>query len=93
MYEMLHVGFNCHVPKSEVAFIINADTSPTVTKGLIDEAKNNNKLVDVTKRKRRRSLVVTKSGYVFVSTNSADNLARRFGATDLKATSNPDTLG
>lgn len=92
MYEMLHVGFNCHVPKAEVAFIINADTSPTVTKNLIDEAKKNNRLVDVTKRKRRRSLVVTKTGYVFLSTNSADNLARRFGATDLKTVANTDTL-
>lgn len=94
MYKTLHIGFSGYIPKSEVEFIVSTDSSPSLAKKIVDQARREGKLIDITRGKGRRSLVLTKSGNVYLSNNTAENLNRRFNKShrDLKQENAPDTM-
>ncbi len=73
--QALHLGFNNVVLKQRVVGIIAAGAKPV--KRLIEEAKRSNKIVDVTCGRKTRSVVITDSGFIFLSSLQAQTIIER----------------
>ena len=73
---MINVGFGNSVVASRILAIVKPNSSPM--KKLKDEAKNNNRLIDVTEGRRTRSIIILDSNHVMLSSVQRETLAQRF---------------
>jgi regulator of extracellular matrix RemA (YlzA/DUF370 family) len=73
---MINVGFGNSVVASRILAIVKPNSSPM--KKLKDEAKNNNRLIDVTEGRRTRSIVILDSNHVVLSSVQRETLTQRF---------------
>ncbi|MFB6286764.1 MAG: DUF370 domain-containing protein [Candidatus Bipolaricaulia bacterium] len=74
--EMLNIGLDNMVSTDEVVAIARPDSLPI--KQLVNASDEQNKLIDLTRGRKRRSVIVTKSGYVILSPLRTPTLAERF---------------
>ena len=75
---LLNIGFGNSVVAQKVVAIVSPNSSPM--KRLKDEAKNENRLVDVTQGRKTRSIIVTDSNHVILSSVQVETIAQRFSA-------------
>ena len=73
---LLNVGLDNMVSTDEVVAIARPDSLPM--KQLVNAAQENNHLIDLTRGRKRRSVIVTKSGYVVLSPLRTPTLAERY---------------
>jgi regulator of extracellular matrix RemA (YlzA/DUF370 family) len=73
---MINVGFGNFVVASRILAIVKPNSSPM--KKLKDEAKTNNRLIDVTEGRRTRSIVILDSNHVVLSSVQRETLTQRF---------------
>ncbi|MFB6286866.1 MAG: DUF370 domain-containing protein [Candidatus Bipolaricaulia bacterium] len=73
---MLNVGLDNLVSKDEVVALARPDSLPI--KQLVNASDEQNQLVDLTRGRKRRSAIVTKSGYVVLSPLRTPTLAERY---------------
>jgi regulator of extracellular matrix RemA (YlzA/DUF370 family) len=73
---MINVGFGNFVVASRILAIVKPNSSPM--KKLKDEAKTNNRLIDVTEGRRTRSIVILDSNHVILSSVQRETLTQRF---------------
>ncbi len=73
---MINVGFGNSVVASRILAIVKPNSSPM--KKLKDEAKNNNRLIDVTEGRRTRSIIVLDSNHIVLSSVQRETLTQRF---------------
>lgn len=73
--QLLNIGFNNSVALNRVVAIVSADGSPM--KRLKDEAKKAGKLVDGTNGRKTRSVIVTDSCHVVLSSVEPETLSAR----------------
>ncbi len=73
---MLNIGFGNFVPAERIVAIINPDSSPM--RRLRSEARETWRLVDATQGRRTRSIIVTDSNHVVLSTVLAETLSHRY---------------
>jgi len=73
---MINVGFGNTVVASRILAIVKPNSSPM--KKLKDEAKSNNRLIDVTEGRRTRSIIVLDSNHVVLSSVQRETLTQRF---------------
>ncbi|MFB6286158.1 MAG: extracellular matrix/biofilm biosynthesis regulator RemA family protein [Candidatus Bipolaricaulia bacterium] len=77
---LFNVGLDNQVSTNEIVAIAQPDSLPL--KQLINAAEANNRLIDLTRGRKRRSMIVTKSGYVLLSPLRAPTLAERYSNSD-----------
>ena len=76
MASLLNVGFDNAVSAERVVAIVAADPSPI--KRLREAALRSRKLVDATNGRRTRTVVITDSDHVILSSIQTDTLVQRF---------------
>ena len=78
--KLLNIGFGNSIVAERVVAIVNPVSAPI--KRLREEAKNNAKLIDATQGRRTRSIIVTDSNHVVLSSMQAETIAQRL-STDV----------
>lgn len=73
---LLNVGLGNLVSTDEIVTIARPDSLPV--KQLVNAAEENHHLIDLTRGRKRRSVIVTKSGYVILSPLRTPTLAERY---------------
>lgn len=73
--KLLNIGFGNTVIANRVIAIVSPSSAPM--KRLKEDAKQNNKLVDVTMGRRTRAIIITDSGHVVLSGVQAETIAQR----------------
>jgi len=75
-YRLINIGFGNSVVAGRVLAVVNPKSSPMKT--LRDRARDNDKLVDVTEGRRTRSIIITDTNHVILSSIQPDTLTQRF---------------
>jgi regulator of extracellular matrix RemA (YlzA/DUF370 family) len=75
---LLNIGFGSTVIAARVVCIVSPTSSPM--KRLKDEAKKENRLVDATFGRKTRSIIITDSNHVILSSIQAETISQRFAA-------------
>ncbi len=73
---LLNIGFGNTVVAPKVVSILTPNSSPM--KRLKDEAKTDHRLLDATHGRKTRSIIVTDSNHVILSSIQAETLSQRF---------------
>ncbi|MDY0375684.1 MAG: DUF370 domain-containing protein [Desulfobacterium sp.] len=73
---LLNIGFGNTVVAEKVVAILTPNSSPM--KRLKDEAKSDNRLIDVTHGRKTRAVIVTESNHVILSSIQAETISQRF---------------
>lgn len=81
---MINIGFGNFVPAERIVGIINPDSAPM--RRLRSEARERWRLVDATQGRRTRSIIVTDSNHIILSTVMAETLSQRYSALGMTAT-------
>jgi len=79
--QLLNIGYGNTVMVERVIAVINTGSSPA--RKLKELAKNAERLVDVTEGRRTRSIIVTDSNHVILSSVQPDTLAQRVAALQM----------
>lgn len=77
--KLLNLGYSNAVPAHRVVAILNPNSAPM--KRLREEARQAQRLVDATQGRRTRSIIITDSGHVLLSSLQAETVAQRFETT------------
>ena len=73
---MINVGFGNSLVASRIISVVNPHSSPM--KKLKDEAKKNNRLIDVTEGRRTRSILILDSNHIVLSSVQPETITQRF---------------
>ena len=91
---LLHVGSSNAVKISRILAVVNPGSSPV--RKLKEEARQENKIIDVTEGRRTRSIIILDSGHLVLSSVQPDTITQRL-STLAKEERNPalklDRLG
>ena len=72
---LLHVGFSNAVKISRILAVVNPGSSPV--RKLKEEARQENKIIDVTEGSRTRSNIILDSGQLVLSSVQPDTITQR----------------
>jgi extracellular matrix regulatory protein A len=75
--KLVNVGFGNSVVSARVIAIISPNAAPI--RRLRDEAREDRRLIDATQGRRTRSIIITDSNHVILSSVQTETLAQRFG--------------
>ncbi len=73
---LINIGFGNSVIAGRVIAVVNPKSSPM--KKLKDEARDQKKIIDVTEGRRTRSIIITDSNHVILSSVQPETLTQRF---------------
>ncbi len=79
--KLLNIGFNNSVSGERIIAIVSADGAPI--KRLKEEALRAGRLVDGTNGRKTRSVIVTDSNHVVLSSIEPDTLSARFHQSEI----------
>ena len=79
---MINVGFGNSIVASRILAVVNPHSSPM--KKLKDEAKRNNRLLDVTEGRRTRSIIVLDSNHVVLSSVQPETIMQRYAPASVQ---------
>ncbi|MEE4313463.1 MAG: extracellular matrix/biofilm biosynthesis regulator RemA family protein [Desulfofustis sp.] len=79
--QLLNIGYGNTVMVERVVAVINTGSSPA--RKLKELAKNAERLIDVTEGRRTRSIIITDSNHVILSSVQPDTLAQRVAALQI----------
>jgi regulator of extracellular matrix RemA (YlzA/DUF370 family) len=79
--QMVNVGFGNAVAAWRVVAVVAADSAPV--RRLIEAAEKDRRLVDATKGRKTRSVVITDSNHVLTSHLTCQKLAAKVGGVSL----------
>lgn len=82
---MINVGFGNSIVASRILAVVNPHSSPM--KKLKDEAKRNNRLLDVTEGRRTRSIIILDSNHVVLSSVQPETIMQRFAPATVQQSS------
>ena len=74
--KLLNVGFGNLVNAERIVCIVSPESAPI--KRILQQAKDNGKLIDVTQGRKTASVIFTDSEHVILSYLKADRLSQRF---------------
>ncbi|MFO8112398.1 MAG: DUF370 domain-containing protein [Desulfosalsimonadaceae bacterium] len=75
-YNLLNVGFGSSIVAEEVIAILAPNSAPM--RRLKDEAKDEQRLIDATHGRRTRSIIITKTNHIILSSIQSETLSQRF---------------
>ena len=73
---LINIGFGNFVAAERVVVIASPDSAPI--KRLVSEAKDDNRVIDVSCGRRTRAVIITDSEHVILSALQAETLSNRF---------------
>ncbi|NMD38244.1 MAG: DUF370 domain-containing protein [Christensenellaceae bacterium] len=73
---LANIGFGNLVSISRIISIVSPDSSPI--KRLIQEAREEHRIIDATQGRKTRSVLITDSNHVILSAIQPDTIATRF---------------
>lgn len=76
--QLLNIGFGNTVMVNRVIAVINTGSSPA--RKLKELAKRDQRLIDVTEGRRTRSIIITDSNHVILSSVQPDTITQRLAA-------------
>ena len=76
----INIGFGNMVSADRVVALVSPDSSPI--KRLIQDSKDNGRVIDVTCGRRTRSVIITDSEHVILSAIQAETIANRLDNND-----------
>ncbi len=76
MAEMINIGFGNLVNTDRIVAIINSDSAPA--KRIVQNAKEQNLLIDATQGRRTKSIIITDTRQIVISSLQPDTLSGRF---------------
>jgi len=79
--KLVNVGFGNIVPAGRIVAIVGNDSAPV--KRLIQDARENRKLVDATQGRRTRAVIVCDSGHIILSAIQPETIGTRMEAERL----------
>ena len=77
--KFINIGFSNLVAASRIVAIANPDSAPI--KRLVQDAKDDNRIIDVSCGRRTRAVIITDSEHVILSAIQAETITNRL-ATD-----------
>lgn len=78
MAKLINIGFGNTVNSDKVVAVVNPDAAPI--KRLIQNAKEQGKIIDATQGRRTKAVLVTSEELVILSALQADTISKRFNA-------------
>ena len=78
---MINIGFGNSVVAGRVIAVVHPKSSPM--KKLRDEARDQKKIIDVTEGRRTRSIIITDSNHIILSSIQPETLIQRFTPASL----------
>ena len=82
MAKLINVGFGNVVNSDKIVSIISSDSAPA--KRLVQNAKEEGRLVDATQGRRTRGIILTDGNKVILSALQPDTLAGRFNGRGME---------
>ena len=79
--KLIDIGFGNYVLAKRVVSIVNPSSSPM--KRLREDARNEGRLIDTTQGRKTRSILVTDSNHVILSSIQPDTISQRFLQDDI----------
>ncbi|MGA7279058.1 MAG: DUF370 domain-containing protein [Desulfocapsaceae bacterium] len=76
--QLLNIGYGNTVMVNRVVAVINTGSAPA--RKLKELAKQSQRLIDVTEGRRTRSIIITDSNHVILSSVQPDTIAQRMSA-------------
>ncbi len=83
--KFINVGFGNMVSASRIVAIASPDSAPI--KRLISDAKDDNRIIDVSCGRRTRAIIITDSEHVILSAIAAETITNRLSTEDSDAES------
>ena len=74
--DLVNIGFGNYINSARVITILSPDSAPI--KGLKEEARAQNRLIDATYGRRTRAVIITNSNHVILSSIQPETIAHRF---------------
>ena len=71
----INIGFGNRVPVSRIVAIVGNDSAPT--KRMVQDAREQGRLIDATHGRRTRAVLVLDSGHILLSSIQPDTIASR----------------
>ena len=87
MVEMINIGFSSVIPKNRIIGIDETGSSPI--KRMINRAKDENRVIDVSHGRKIKSVIWLDNGTVYLSSVSVATLANRMQEDILSKSGNP----
>ena len=78
--QLLNLGFGNFVVAARVVAVVNPSSSPM--RRLREDAKQNGRLIDATQGRKTRSILVTDSNHVILSSIQPETISQRFAQED-----------
>ncbi len=73
---LLNIGFGNYVVVNRIIGIVNPGSSPM--RRLREEARQSERLIDVSQGRKTRSLIITDSNHIFLSALQAETIGQRY---------------
>lgn len=80
MFRLLNIGFSNVVLLSRVVCVVQADSASG--KRLRQEAKNTGRLIDATQGRKTRSIIITDSNHLILSSLRTESIQKRIDSGD-----------
>ena len=74
--KLINIGFGNMVSASRIVAIVSPESAPI--KRIIQEGKENGKLIDATYGRRTRAVIIADSGHIILSAIQPETVAGRF---------------
>ncbi len=81
--KLLNIGFGNSVVTSRVVAIVNPGSSPM--RRLREDARTDNRLIDATQGRKTRSLIITDSNHVILSSIQTETITQRLANIEVKS--------
>lgn len=89
--QLVNIGFGNLVSADRVVAIVSPESAPI--KRLVQDAKENFKLIDATYGRKKRAVIITDSGHVLVTSVQPETLYNRFAIGESTLSSGEDISG
>ena len=79
--QLINIGFGNVVSSDKIITIIKPESAPT--KRILQEAKENGKIIDATYGRKKRAAIVMDTGHVILSSIQPETMANRFNKGEI----------
>ena len=86
--KLLNIGFGNTIVAERVVAVVNPSSAPM--KRLREESRVNNRLIDASQGRRTRSIIVTDSNHIILSSIQAETISQRLCADVLTKSEEKD---
>ena len=80
MYRLIHIGFGNIVNTEKIVAVVDPDSAPI--RRLIQNARDNGTVIDATRGRRTKSVLIMENSEIVLSALLPDTIAQRAGSSD-----------